>query len=105
MATDAPSLSDCLPAHESSQPALRSDLAVFLAAMVLPLGLGLYRLGEPSFWFDEAATWHITSGSWKWLWTGVVSGEDCGGFVYALLMKLWGAIFGTSEFALRVPGV
>jgi len=76
-----------------------------LAVVALPLALGFFRLGEPSIWFDEAATWLNVSRGWQWLGVAVVSGEDCGGFVYALVMKLWTSVFGYGEAALRVPSV
>lgn len=78
--------------------------AILLAAAI-PLGLGLFRLGMPSLWFDEAATYLNVSSDWRWFWLTAISGEDCGGFVYGLLIKFWTSIFGYSEFALRAPGV
>lgn len=79
--------------------------AAVIAVTSLPLALGLFRLGEPSIWFDEAATWLNVSRGWRWLSVAVISGEDCGGFVYALIMKLWTSLFGYGEAALRVPSV
>jgi hypothetical protein len=72
---------------------------------VLSLATRLYQLGRPSVWFDEAASWTITTGSWKDFWRYTIGGEDCGGFLYALLLRFWTACFGQSEAALRVPGV
>jgi mannosyltransferase len=91
-------------AHAASNIDRRYWSAV-LAVKVLPLALGFFRLGEPSIWFDEAATWLNVSRGWRWLGVAVVSGEDCGGFVYALVMKLWTSVFGYGETALRVPSV
>lgn len=79
--------------------------AAVFAVVSLPLALGFFRLSEPSIWFDEAATWLNVSRGWQWLGVAVVSGEDCGGFVYALVMKLWTSVFGYGETALRVPSM
>lgn len=76
-----------------------------LAVISLPLALGLFRVATPSIWFDEAATWLNVSRGWQWLGVAVVSGEDCGGFVYAFVMKCWTSVFGYGETALRVPSV
>ena len=69
------------------------------------LGVAVYRLGAPSLWFDEAASWLNTSGSWQFLAQRVVQGEDCGGFLYAVILKIWTSGFGASEQALRFPSV
>lgn len=76
-----------------------------LAVVAVPALLGFYRLEEPSIWFDEAATWLNVSDGWRWMWIASASGEDCGGFVYALVIKLWTSVFGYGEFALRAPSV
>lgn len=75
---------------------------IFVAAA---LGIGLFRLGEPSLWFDEAYSWYNISGDWKHYAQEVTHGEDCGGFVNSLLLKLWTGAVGTSEFAMRLPSV
>jgi mannosyltransferase len=76
-----------------------------LLVTAMPLAAGFFRLGTPSIWFDEAATWLNVSDGWRWMWLTAVSGEDCGGFVYALIMKLWTSAFGYDEIALRAPSV
>jgi len=76
-----------------------------LFVTAVPLCLGFFRLGEPSIWFDESATWLNASDGWRWMWVAAVSGEDCGGFVYGLVMKLWTSVFGYGETALRTPSV
>jgi uncharacterized membrane protein len=90
--------------NTTSRMKWRYASAIFIATSI-PLGLGLFRLGMPSLWFDEAATYLNVSSDWRWFWLTAISGEDCGGFVYGLVIKLWTSIFGYSEFALRAPGV
>ena len=68
-------------------------------------GRGLCLLGRPSLWIDEAATWSHVTGSWPRLFRQAAAGNDCGGFIYGALMKPWTAVAGSSEFALRAPGV
>lgn len=65
----------------------------------------LWRLGTPNVWIDEAATWWGVSGSWGRLLEHVLRADDCGGFLYAVLLKLWTSVAGTSEVALRLPSV
>jgi len=74
-----------------------------IAMISAALALGLYGIGHRCIWFDEAATWVITSSNWKPAIIYMLKGEDCGGFVYAVLMKFWTGGFGFSEQALRVP--
>ncbi len=42
--------------------------------VALSLALGLYRLGEPSVWFDEAASWETIRSTWKQFWGRVQIG-------------------------------
>lgn len=78
-----------------------------LVALVLavPLGRGLFRLGTPDIWIDEAATWQGVSGTWRQLLEHALAGDDCGGFFYALVLKPWTELAGVSEAALRLPSV
>lgn len=107
-------MSTISPTREFTEPATHARAAsgidrrywsAVLAVTALPLALGFFRLGEPSLWFDEAATWLNVSRGSRWLGVAVVSGEDCGGFVYALVMKLWTSLFGYGEAVLRGPSV
>jgi hypothetical protein len=83
----------------------RGDFILYGLVILLALGLDFYRLELPSVWLDEAVTWENVRGSWGKLWSQVRLGEDCGGLVYAVGMKLWTSLFGSSEIALRLPGV
>ena len=74
------------------------DVWAALAAATVSLILGLYQLGQPSLWIDEAAT-------------AVNVSEPYGGLVrqhhlvYYTMLKPWTALAGTSEIALRFPSV
>lgn len=65
----------------------------------------LWRLGTPNVWIDEAASWWGVSGSWRRLAEHVLAADDCGGFLYSVLLRLWTSVAGTSEVALRLPSV
>jgi mannosyltransferase len=62
--------------------------------------LGLFRLGAPSLWFDEAYTAEASSKTpWWWL------ENDQYHFLYDGVIAGWAAVAGTSEWALRAPSV
>jgi mannosyltransferase len=63
------------------------------------LVLGLIRLGAPSFWVDEAFTW----AEMKYSLADKLDVQYH--FLHLVLMEPWAAIFGDSEFALRLPSV
>ena len=57
-----------------------------------------------AFWGDEAGSFEIVSGTWHEFLGWFMSGEPHPPLYFALL-KIWSAIFGYSEFALRLPSV
>ena len=63
------------------------------------LTLGLFRLATPSVWVDEAATANATGESYVSFMT------DQYHWLYYTLIKPWASVFGTSEWALRLPSV
>ncbi len=75
--------------------------ALFAAAA----SLGLFRLGTPSVWLDEAVSWFNSSGSWQRVFERAAATDDMGGVVYAPLLKLWLGLAGDSELAMRLPSV
>lgn len=83
----------------------RTSVLLLGAVLALPLVRGLFRVGVPNVWLDEAATWYGITGSWRRLFDHALAGDDCGGFLYAALLKLWTGVAGTSEAALRLPSV
>jgi mannosyltransferase len=74
----------------------RVRLVVVPAA--LAAGLGLYQLGDPSLWLDEAYTAERTAFSYDRLMDDIQ-------WAHFTLVKAWSTVAGTSEFALRLPSV
>jgi mannosyltransferase len=74
------------------------DVWPMLAAAGTALVLGMYQLGQPSLWIDEAATVDASSRSY-------VDLMNEHHWIYYSLMKLWIGLAGSSEFALRLPSV
>jgi hypothetical protein len=87
-------------------PATRRSLAVagfVLAGIVLFLARLRFAATEP-LWFDEAFSLAIVArpdgpGFWHEVWL------DSNGPAYYLLLRAWTAVFGTSDLALRGPGL
>lgn len=93
------------PASASAHARGATYFAVAALVGGVALATGLFRLGEPSLWFDEAYSWYNVSRDWTHYWTEVTHGEDCGGLIHSSLVKLWTSVAGDSEFALRLPSV
>lgn len=71
-------------------------------ATVLALLLGLYQLDRRSFWLDEATTFYVSGVSWERLLEIFLGAE--GGWhppTYFVALKLWRALFGDDQVALR----
>lgn len=69
---------------------------------LLMAGLGLVRLSWSSLWADELATWGFVATAWDRA-VPVLGDIDAVIAPYYLLMYGWAEVFGTSEFALRLP--
>ena len=63
-----------------------------------PLGLGLIRIGTPSFWLDEGFGWSGLQRSYGFYLEGFY-------WLFYTVMKPWTMVMGTSEWALRLPSV
>jgi mannosyltransferase len=103
--TDAPSV----PAP--AQPVARQPLVAgyarrlyWLWPALLTLVLAGYRLGRPSLWADELASWGAVRLSWPDLFR-LVRHVDAVIAPYYLILKAWTALAGTSPVALRLPSV
>ena len=82
--------------HRLRTSVLARDIAI---ATSVSLVLGLIRLGAPSFWIDEAFTAQEIHFSF-------VHKVDVQYHVlHLVLLQPWAAVFGTSEWALRLPSV
>ncbi len=68
------------------------------------LALGLIRLGAQPLSFDEEFTRDTATRSWSGIWDAARDTE-APHLVYYALMKPWLAVFGESEWALRLPSV
>ena len=75
-------------------------VGVFLVA----IALGLIRLGAQPLSFDERFTRDTATLSWSGIWDAAQDTE-APHLVYYGLMKPWLAVFGTSDWALRLPSV
>jgi mannosyltransferase len=86
----------------TAQSALRTHTLVARHVHWLPPiiagALGLYQLGNPSLWIDEATTVENATGSWWAL-------RDELHWLYYVTVKPWFALAGTSEIVIRLPSV
>ncbi len=78
------------------------DTLIIVAVFALALCIRLYRLDAEPIWLDEAASLGFARASWTALWSELRPHET-NPVGYYVLLKLWIAIAGTSEFALRLP--
>lgn len=86
----------------SAAPGATPGLWVIVAlAAIVAFGtlLRSYRLGERSFWFDEAFFWKLSQFPLGELLER--TGEDNYPPLYPVLMKAWSTVFGCSAWALR----
>lgn len=82
-----------LPNHQNA------FLYTTLLLTVIALLLRIYRLGYFELWLDEAYTYRQTIVT-DWLGSLL---RDNSPPLYNLLMRTWSGLFGSSEFALRLP--
>jgi mannosyltransferase len=94
-----------VPAAEADAPTRnRRSQPAWVWPSLLVLVLGGWDLTRPALWADEMATWGVTRVSWGQLWH--LSGQLDGAITpYYAVMKVWTAVFGYSELALRLPSV
>jgi mannosyltransferase len=78
-----------------------SERVWFLAILAAALALRVVALGDADLWTDEIHTLHAVR-----LDVGAMVGERLAAGhapVYFLIEKAWCSLFGTSQFALRLP--
>lgn len=76
----------------------------WLLPALLTLALGLWRARRPALWADELATWGAVRLSWGQLWQ-LLGHIDATVGPYYLGLKLWTALAGTGNLALRLPSI
>lgn len=91
-----------------STPQRRHQL-IGLLLFGLALGFGLYRLGDPSIWFDEAFSVELAHLSLPQLWH-IIFGPEPNMELYYLFLHFWlglTALFGLhpTEVVVRLPSV
>lgn len=69
---------------------------------LLALLVRLYRLDAQSLWLDEGSSWELSRAGWAGL-LGELFNPNAAYPLYHLLLKAWMALFGDSEWALRLP--
>ena len=74
-------------------------LAFLAAPLSLALALRLWRITAQSFWFDEGWTSWAISRSWSAMFD--LLARDNHPPLYFTLLRLWAAVFGSSDLALR----
>jgi mannosyltransferase len=71
---------------------------------VITAALALIRLNWASMRTQELAAWGFTNTPWR-LIPRLVRDTNAGDVPYFVALKAWAAVFGRSDFALRVPSV
>ena len=85
---------------------LRLVVAPGLLLFVIALVPRIYRLGAQSLWLDEGGTWSEVTGRTGKGWLALIGelwSKDAGYPLYHILLKIWVAVAGDSEWALRFP--
>lgn len=71
--------------------------------LVMGASVRLYSLGAESLWLDEVFSLRLSELSFDEFWDAIQ--RDTHPPLFPLLLHFWITIFGTSEFALRLPSV
>ncbi|MFE2108141.1 glycosyltransferase family 39 protein [Kitasatospora sp. NPDC059463] len=77
---------------------------VWLAPALVMLVVGAYRLGTPTLWRDEVASWVSATRPIGDL-LRMLQHVDASNGAYYVLLHGWTTLFGDSEIALRLPSV
>ncbi|MEU9146306.1 glycosyltransferase family 39 protein [Streptomyces sp. NPDC048349] len=75
---------------------------LWLWPLLATLALALYGIDGPQLGTDELVTWNVGERSTDRIWA-LVHNVDAVHATYYLLMHGWMAVFGDSQFALRMP--
>jgi len=80
----------------------RCEIAFVVALTLFVVVAATWRLGVPSFWNDEAATWGISGHGFADVVNVLrVSDGDRGAALYYAVVHVWVGVFGTTEVAFR----
>lgn len=90
--------------HAPADPMTRIDVVIAVGLTLAAFLLRGIGLGQHSLWVDEGASLLFSQADWSYLWATLprVETNPPG---YYILLKLWTQVAGTSEAALRMPGV
>ena len=94
------------PRNLTTRSLWRLLVAPGVLLFVLALVLRLYRLDAQSLWLDEGGTWSEVTGRTGKGWLALLGelwSKDAAYPLYHILLKVWVAIAGDSEWALRFP--
>ena len=93
-----------MPNRENEVIELRRWHGSLLAVIALGFALRLYHLGLASLWYDEQFTRMYPDFGLRYMWTEGMRNET-NPPLYFSIMLAWMHLFGSSEFALRLPSV
>jgi 4-amino-4-deoxy-L-arabinose transferase-like glycosyltransferase len=93
-----------MPNRENEVIELRRWHGWLLAVIALGFALRLYHLGLASLWYDEQFTRMYPDFGLRYMWTEGMRNET-NPPLYFSIMLAWMHLFGSSEFALRLPSV
>ncbi len=85
-------------------PMTRTDILIAVGLTLAAFLLRGIGLGHHSLWVDEGASLLFARADWSYLWT-VLPQVETNPPGYYMILKLWTQLAGTSEAALRMPGV
>jgi mannosyltransferase len=88
---------------DSSIPA-RLLGAVWLWPALAAFILGMYKLGQPTLWRDEIATWELATRSVSGL-LATMRHTNAAQVAYYLFVHYWMTVFGSSPVSVRLPSV
>src|SRR5258708_6705330 len=79
----------------------RKSLWASIIALLIGLAWLVIHWPRGGFWYDEALTTYVATDSWATLWRWCTQVDIQVPFHYVVL-RLWAALAGDSEFALRL---
>ena len=82
----------------------RNRTGLLIGVLVFAAAIRLLRANEDALWLDETASVWFSAQSWAYLWYELPIHETNPPFYY-MMLKIWTGLFGSSEFALRIPSV